>query len=159
MRKISFLCNLHLEEKIELVEPSDEICDSYLKKSKSYLESSKLLDKSGKLEEAVSMSYYSMYHCVLALLFKCGIKCENHAASIILLKELFKNSRLSELLSFGKKERIDKQYYVDFHLTKEDSTDMIKKAEEFTIKCRTLVKETDENKINLLRKELKESLG
>jgi len=43
--------------------------------------------KNKKLEEAVSMAYYSMYYSLLALLFRVGIKSENHTASIFLLRD------------------------------------------------------------------------
>ena len=70
-----------------------------------------------------------MYHLLTALLFKIGIKSENHSASIILLEDVFnlKNKEIYE----AKKERIDKQYYVDFVLTKKEAEDTIKKAENF----------------------------
>jgi hypothetical protein len=34
-------------------------------------------------------------------------------------------------ISFAKDERIDKQYYVDFAVTKEDTVELIETAEEF----------------------------
>ena len=43
MKKTSFLNKLREEEKLELVEPSKEIKDSYILKSKSNLVSSKIL--------------------------------------------------------------------------------------------------------------------
>ena len=58
------------------------------------------------------MSYYARYNLLLALLFKAGIKCENHSGSILLLKLLFEKSELYKIISDAKKERIDKQYYV-----------------------------------------------
>ena len=114
------MIRLKNEGKLEIVEPSDEIAASYLQKSDSHFESAKILLTSDKLEESVSMAYYGMYHSLLALLFKCGIKCENHAASILLLKEVFNENNLVKEISFAKKERIDKQYYTDFKLTKQD---------------------------------------
>jgi len=119
--------------KLDIVDPSKNISESYLLKSDSHIESAKILLRSGKLEESVSMSYYAMYHCLLALLFRYGIKSENHAVSIILLKELFKENNLAELISFGKSERFDKQYYTDFEITKMDAEDMVRKAEEFML--------------------------
>lgn len=129
MRKADFLSELHGEGKIKLVEPSEEIKESYLEKSESYLASAKLLLHNNKLEEAVSLAYYSMYYSLLALLFRVGIKSENHAASIILLKELFglDNKKIYR----AKKERIDKQYYVGFKVAKSDVVELIKTAEEF----------------------------
>ena len=70
-----------------------------------------------------------MYNMLTALLYKVGIKCENHSASILILKELFciENSKII----FAKRERVDKQYYVDFKITKEEVGNMIKSAEQF----------------------------
>jgi uncharacterized protein (UPF0332 family) len=64
-----------------------------------------------------------------ALLFKIGIKCENHSASIILLKDLFGIDN-KDIFS-AKKERIDKQYYTDFKITKQDIVESIESAERF----------------------------
>lgn len=158
MKKISFLIKLKNEGKLEIVEPSEEITGSYLQKSESHFEAAKILLEKEKLEESVSMAYYGMYHSLLALLFKCGIKCENHAASILLLKELFNENNLAEEISFGKKERIDKQYYTDFELTKLDCDDMMKKAENFIIESKNIIRQLNEEKISQLRHELMDAL-
>ena len=72
------------------------------------------------------------------MLFKVGIKCENHAGSIVLFKKLFGSGDLFKIISFAKEERIDKQYYVtsekNFVLTKESAEDMAMKAEDFLVK-------------------------
>jgi len=159
MRRIQFLIEMAKKGKLELVEPSGNISLSYLTKSESHLESAKILLNSGKLEESVSMSYYAMYHCLVALLFKCGIKSENHAVSIILLKELLKENELAKIISFGKEERVDKQYYTDFKIAKSDAEDMIKKTEEFAINCRLLIRSLNADRIKEVRKELEASLS
>ena len=129
MKKINFLIKLKEEGKIFLIDPSDEIKESYVKKSAGSLKSAKILLESNQIEDAIPMAYYSMYNMLTALLFKIGIKCENHSASIIILKELFgiDNSRIS----FAKTERVDKQYYVDFEITREEVENLIKTAEQF----------------------------
>jgi len=154
MRKIRFLTKLKKEGKLEIIEPSEEVAESYLHKSESHFESSKILLRAGKLEESVSMAYYGMYHCLLALLFRCGIKSENHSASITLLRELFNKRELAEIIRFGKRERIDKQYYTDFRLIKTDCEDMIRKTEDFIIRCRNIIRQLDEEKILGVRQEL-----
>src|SRR3989344_5254194 len=121
MKKMDFLIKLRKEGKLELVESSEEIKQAYLEKSKSNLISSKILLENNKLEESVGLAYYSMYHSLTALLFKIGIKSENHTASIILLKELVGLSN-NDILN-AKKERVDKQYYVNFMITKEAVND------------------------------------
>ena len=102
---------------------------AYLRKSESYLISARILLDNYRIEEAVSMAYYSMYYMVLALLYKTGIKCENHSGAIILLKKLYnlENNAIEQ----AKKERIDKQYYVDFSITRAEMKDLLSSAEEF----------------------------
>lgn len=126
---MNFLAKLKKEGKLKAVELSEEVKESYLEKSDSNLICAKLLLDNDRLEEAVYLAYYSMYNSLLALLFRIGIKSENHAASIILLRKLFELDDSD--ISFAKKERVDKQYYVDFHVTKDEVKDLIEKAEEF----------------------------
>ncbi len=129
MKKISFLSKLKREGKLQLVSPSETIKESYLKKSESNLASAKILLENERLEESVSLAYYSMYNMLTAILFQVGIKCGNHTASIILLNSLFGIDNNS--ISSAKDERIDKQYYVDFSVTREDTVELIETAEEF----------------------------
>jgi len=157
MKKPSFLNKLKKEGKLELVEPSEEICRSYTEKADNCLRSAKLLFQHNLYENSVSMSYYAMYNSLIALLFKTGIKSENHAGSIILFKKLFSRIDLFKIISFAKEERIDKQYYVtsdeDFVLTKESADDMIKKAEGFLVKIKLLIAEIKIDQIGQLRKQ------
>ena len=129
MKKSDFLAKLIRSKKLELVEPSEEIKQSYLHKSESNIISAKILLDNDKLEESVALAYYSMYNSVMALFFKAGIKSENHTASIMLLNDIFGIDNGD--ISFAKKERVDKQYYVNFQITKNDVSDGIKKAELF----------------------------
>lgn len=129
MKRADFLNKLKKEGRLELVEPSEEIKRSYIEKSESNLASARILLDNGKLEESVALTYYSMYHALTALLFKSGIKSENHSASIILLIELFGIDN-SDIVS-AKKERVDKQYYVDFEITRGQVLEAIKQAERF----------------------------
>ncbi len=154
MKKINFLTKIFKERKLKLIEPSEEIKDSYLEKSESNLISGKILLKNDRLEESVSLIYYSMYHMLIALLFKVGIKCENHTASIILLKELFSIDNSD--ISFAKKERVDKQYYTDFHITKQEIMESIKIAEDFNKKLLDFISKLTNQDIEDYREKLKE---
>ncbi len=129
MKRLNFLANLRRKEVLELVEPSEEIKQSYIEKSASNIDSAKILLKNNKLEESVALSYYSMYHFVTALFYKAGIKSENHNATIKMLNDIFGID--NKEISFAKKERLDKQYYVNFKITKEEVAEAIKKAEIF----------------------------
>jgi len=158
MKKTRFLTNMKKEGKLEIIEPSEEVCRAYLEKANSNLESAKILASAGKTEEPISMAYCGMYNALLALLFKCGIKSENHAASIMLLKEVFRQKELEKEISFGKKERIDKQYYLDFAATEKDADEMIAKTGNFVSKIKVIIRTITNKEISEARKELEEAL-
>lgn len=86
MKKTDFLAKLIDEKKIQIIEPSENIKNAYLKRSYESLTSSKLLADAGNLNDSIALTYYSMYYSVLALFYRIGLKCENHTASILLLK-------------------------------------------------------------------------
>ncbi len=151
MKKLDFLNKLKDEGKLELVEPSENICNSYLEKAQNSLKSAKVLLQNNLYENSVSMSYYVMYNSLTALLFRVGIKSENHSASIILFRELFHRTDLYKIISFAKKERIDKQYYVDFTLTKKSAIELLRKAEDFLIKMKLMIKNIKNEDVRKVR--------
>lgn len=159
MKKQNFLNKLMEESRLKLVEPSEEICKSYTEKSDNCMKSAKLLLNNNLYENSVSMSYYAMYNLLTALMFKSGIKCENHTGTILLFKKLFERDDLFDIISFAKEERIDKQYYVtsekNFALTKESAEDMVIKAEDFTVKMKLIVADLRVEQIEKLREEFK----
>lgn len=150
MKKINFLIKLAKEEKLQEIEPSDEVKEAYLQRSNESLSSAKALLKIGNLKDSVALAYYSMYHCLLVALFRIGIKCENHAASIILLKEIFgfDNSKISK----AKSDRVDKQYYVDFSVNLEEANNSIKTAEDFIAEMNHFIATLTEERIKEYRK-------
>ena len=129
MKKIQFIEQLIKEEKIKIVELSKEISDSYNDKSRNSLKAAKVLLQQDLFAEAVSMAYYSMYRKATSLFYLTGIKCENHTATIMLLKELFKINNRE--LFIAKKERVDKQYYTTFTINKYQVIESIRIAEKF----------------------------
>ena len=150
MKKISFLIRLNKEGKLKEVESSDEIKEAYLQRSSESLSSAKTLLEVGNLKDSVALAYYSMYHCLLAALFKIGIKCENHMASIILLKEVFgiDNTKISK----AKSERVDKQYYISFTINQEEAYKSIKIAEEFITEINNLIATLNKEEIEKYHK-------
>ena len=100
------------------------------------------------------MSYYAMYNLLLALLFRTGIKCENHGGSILLLKLLFEKDELYKLISDAKKERIDKQYYVTTEkdeITKDIADELLSNAEDFVLKMKVVISNLNIDSIDELR--------
>ena len=155
MKELDFLNSLKEKNKLELVESSEEICNSYLEKAENCMRSAKLLSENDLYENSVSTAYYTMYNSIIALLFRIGIKSENHSGSIILFKKLFDEPNLVGLISFAKKERIDKQYYVNskknIDLTIESTKDMVEKAENFLISIKIVIKNLNNGNINKIR--------
>lgn len=149
-----FLNKLKKEGKLESVGPSEDICGSYSEKSANCLKSAKLLLQNNLYENSIGMSYYAMYNLLLALLFRIGIKSENHSGSIILLKLLFGEDVLHLLISDAKKERIDKQYYVTTEkdeITKEIAEELFSDTEDFILKMKVLIKNLNNDSIEELR--------
>ncbi len=155
MKKPSFLNKLWQQEKINFVNPSENICNSYIKKAENSLKSASILIKNDLYEDSISKSYYTMYNVLTGLLFKIGIKCENHTASILLLRLLFKNNTLYKTIKSAKKERIEKQYCIEEETTKTTALDMFKDAEEFLINIKLIIKTIKESEIKNYRNKLK----
>jgi uncharacterized protein (UPF0332 family) len=149
MNEIDFLNKLKKEGRLGPTEMSNEIKMSYLKKSESNIFSAKLLLENEKLEEAISLAYYSMYNMLLALLFNTGIKSENHSASIILLNMIFGLDNSGILRA--KKERIQSQYYVNFKLKKQEVKDLLKITEDFNAGTLDFISKLTNDRINAYR--------
>ncbi|MEK6850690.1 MAG: HEPN domain-containing protein [Nanoarchaeota archaeon] len=158
MTKQSFLIRLNKESKIEIVEPSEEMKESYLHKAEDCLKSAKVLLENKLYENSVINAYYTMYNSLTALLFKSGIKCENHSASIILLEILFEEKELSKVIQEAKEERLDKQYYIDdqknINRNEKSTKELIIKAEDFFIKIRLVINKVSVQDIKELRSKL-----
>lgn len=158
MRGSVFLAKLKMERKLEMGDPSPEISESYIKKSADCLRASKLLFNEALYENAIGEAYYSMYNSALALFFRCGIKCENHSATMLLLRELFQLEMLSSSLLYAKKERIDKQYYVADRTgtaaVKNSSYSLIKRAEIFILEARANIGRLTTTKIQEIQQAL-----
>ena len=163
MKELTFLKKLKRKGVIELVESSEEMKSSYLIKADNCLKSAKILFQSQLYENSISEAYYCMYNSLLSLLFKIGIKSENHSASIILFDKLFGNKEMVKIISWAKGERIDKQYYVETQqivkVTKESCNEMILKAEDFLVKMKLLINELNNEKIGSARDSFVKLLG
>ncbi len=86
-----FLARLRQEEKLSLIDPSENISNSYAEKSANCMKSARLLYENSLYENSVAMSYYTMYNILISLLYKVGIKSENHLGSILILRGLTRN--------------------------------------------------------------------
>ncbi len=125
----TLISKLRKEGKLLIIEPNRDISQAYMEKAHKSLKSSRVLFKIKNLEDSIALAYYSMYFALLSVLFSVGIKSENHTISIWLLQELFEID--NKPIKKAKKERIDKQYYVDSNVAEQEVKDMIRDAEDF----------------------------
>ena len=157
MESSSFLNKLKAEGKLELTEPTEPIADSYEKKSRDCLQAAKLLFNGELYENAIGEAYYSMYNAVQSLFFRCGIKCENHSATAILLKKLFSVDTIYQTFSKAKEERIDKQYYIISMqikpVTKESAQALIRISDSFILEVNSYKRNLKIEEIDKFRKD------
>ncbi|HLD10737.1 MAG TPA: HEPN domain-containing protein [Candidatus Nanoarchaeia archaeon] len=155
MKNSNFLNELKEKRNLELIEISEEISKSYLIKSEKCKAAAKAVFDAGIYENAISEAYYSIYNVVTALFYKCGIKCENHSAAVILLKILFNQDKLHEIFLAFKKDRIDNQYYMPFSnsepISKEQCSEKLKIAQNFCIELKTYMKSLTNEDITNIR--------
>jgi len=160
MKNSDFLNKLQKEKLLLLVEPSEEISKAYLIKSENCINVARLAYDAGIYENAISEAYYSIYNTLTALFYKCGIKCENHSASAILLKDLFCLLDLHKIFLEFKKDRIDNQYYLHIknkeNLTKEKCDERIKTAKMFNLNLRAIISKKNIKEINEIRNKFKD---
>ncbi len=156
MKKLVFLKKLRKEGKLKFTKPSTNISNSYLEKSENCFKSAKILHKNSLYENSVSEAYYCIYNSLLSLLFKIGIKSENHSGSIILLEYLFQDDQLTKTAFWAKEERIDKQYYTEsqqkFTLNKDFSKEFISKSEDFLLQLKQIIEDLSIKEIEEKRK-------
>lgn len=135
---------------IQLIEPSINIMKSYLGKSEESLLSSKFLLEKGQYNDSIALSYFSMYNSLLALSYQCGIKSENHNASIFLLKKVY-NIDNKNIMN-AKSERKDKQYYPSLSTDKKEVLIAVESAEEFNLEIENFILNLNTKKIANYRK-------
>jgi uncharacterized protein (UPF0332 family) len=158
MKSSDFLNKLKKEGKLELVESSEEMSLSYEKKGIECREVAKLAFENNYFESTVTQSYYAMYNNVLSLFFKSGIKCENHSAAAIILRDFFNQKDLYSIFSKAKEERIDKQYYTtslqNTPLTKESAKESIRIMDTFNLQIITFKNNLSHDNINKIREKI-----
>lgn len=147
----SFIKKLLQKGVIKLTDPSKEITQSYLAKAQKSLLSAKTLITIQNYDDATALTYYSMYYSALGLLFTCGIKSENHTGTILLLPLINIDKKK---IQDAKKERVDKQYYVEFKATKQEVKEGIVIAEEFNSIIKEKIDTISNKEITELRKQL-----
>ena len=70
------------ETRMKKIKPNNRIADEHINKAKHNLRAADYNIKGGFSDWGVSQAYYSMYHSLLAVLFKLGYESKNHECTI-----------------------------------------------------------------------------
>jgi len=141
---------------IQLVKPNANLAEAYLGKSEDALASMRI---NTVKDWKISTAYYTLYFSLYAVLARIGIKCEIHSCTIEFarrfLNEFFDEEEL-DFLGESLKARIDAQYYVNRNVSDEQYNEMMKRAPEFLVKCKTVLTQLTEKKLNEIRLKFEE---
>jgi len=100
-----------LKDGLKIVEPNERLSKSYLEQAKSsLLRAEKDLNDNDLLWATVAI-YYAEYYALYSFLQRIGVKCENHACSILAVGLLLGEDK-TKTINQHKDKRIDAQYYM-----------------------------------------------
>jgi len=155
---MKYIKDLYNKSILRLVDIKSNIFENYLKEADDQLDIMDLMFERKYIKQAVVNAYYSMYNALLALLFRYGIKSENHNASIFLLKHLFLKDNLFSIIENSKKERINKQYYPNSEIVIGNVKILMEDAREFVLRIKEIIDKTSKEDIDVVLKRFKELL-
>ena len=147
---------LNQKHGLELIEPNDNMSDSYLKMAE---ESIGILDNVQKSDIwTATTSYYIFYYSLYSLMLKIGVKCEIHSCSIEFMKNFltsFYNLKDINNFEIAFSARIDLQYYANRSIDKNAIIRSKKYCKDFLIKTKDILLKINEKKIEKIRSKLK----
>lgn len=147
---------------IKLVAPNENLSTAYLKKAETSLKSMNLNYQEKINDWAVDAAYYARYQALYALLQKCGITCEIHDCSIMLLRFLFADifdETLFTELETAKEQRVNLVYYTNRLVSEEEIKKNITSSPNFVLKIEEVVSKIQREKIEEIRGKLETFLG
>lgn len=143
---------IKIKDGLKIIKPNDEIANSYLKLAKTSLERAEEMLESKDYLWATIIIYYSEYYALYSFLQKIGIKCENHACSILAVKFLLGEEKV-KTIDEHKDRRIDAQYYLK---TQDEKAlvGMLKEAKTFVAEFDNIVSNITDKEIESFREKL-----
>lgn len=147
------------KEGLNMIEPNSNLAEAYVRKAEEALESMRVIIIKGW---KISTAYYTLYFSLYSIITKIGIKCEIHSCTIEFAKRFLRDYLNEEDLDFiedSLKARIDSQYYIDKTVPDEQYNQMIVKAPEFLVKCKSILIKLNEKKINEIRNQFQVKLN
>jgi|SRR3989344_5499733 len=134
-----------IKEGLQIVEPNENLSQSYLNEAKSsLLRAEKNLEDKDLLWTTVAV-YYAEYYALYSFLQKIGVKCENHSCSILAVSSMLGEEK-TKTIEEHKEKRIDAQYYM--------KTDQENKVREMLKEAKLFVSEYDNLHSTLSEKDI-----
>jgi uncharacterized protein (UPF0332 family) len=153
MNKINWCLNK--KGGLEIIEPNSNLSKAYIIKSEEALKSLKLnVVKDWK----ISTAYYTIYFAIYSILTKIGIKSEIHSCTLEFAKKFLHDYFDTDELEFFEKTlkaRIDSQYYIDRTVPDKQYDEIIKRAPQILVKCKSILTKLNEDKILKIRESIK----
>ena len=138
-----------LKDGLRIVEPNERLSKSYLEQAKSsLLRAEKDLNDNDLLWATVTI-YYAEYYALYSFLQGIGVKCENHACSILAVSLLLGEEKTA-IINKHKGKRIDAQYYMKFDQANK-VTAMLQEAKIFVSNFDEIVSNLSGNDMGLHR--------
>ena len=138
-----------LKDGLRVVEPNERLSKSYLEQAKSsLLKAEKDLNENDLLWATVTI-YYAEYYALYSLLQRIGIKCENHACSILTVTLILGDEK-TKTINLHKNKRIDAQYYMKVD-QEETIKNMLQEAKVFVSNFDEIVSNLTENNVEEYR--------
>lgn len=139
-----------LKDGLKIVEPNERLSKSYIEQAKSsLLRAEKDFEDKDLLWSTVAI-YYAEYYALYSFLQRIGIKCENHACSILAVTLLLGEDK-TKIINLHKNKRIDAQYYMK--VDQESNVKlMLQEAKRFVSNFDEIVSNLSESEIKGYRK-------
>ena len=140
---------------LELVEPNNNMSESYLKMAEESLIAIRKFNESKVW--STSAAYYSMYYSLYSLMIRIGVKCEIHQCSLKFMRKFFHdfyNKEDMSLIEDAFELRNDLQYYPGKFIDEEKHVLICKKAVDFFVKTKNILIMLSEKEIDKIRKKV-----
>jgi uncharacterized protein (UPF0332 family) len=142
-----------LKDGLKVMEPNERLAKTYLDEATASLARAEKNFADGDLLWATVVVYYAEYYALYAFLQRIGVKCENHACSILAATVLL-GEEFTKTINSHRGKRIDAQYYMRVGKEQEVST-MLKDAKIFVSIFDELVSNLNKTQIEQHRNVLK----
>lgn len=144
-----------LKDGLKIIEPNERLSKAYLEQAKSsLLRAEKDLNDNDLLWATVAI-YYAEYYALYSFLQRIGIKCENHACSILATAFILGADK-TKTINEHKDKRIDAQYYMKVDQETKIKT-MLQEAKVFVSNFDELVSNLSEEDVKLHRDKIAKS--